>query len=107
MAWIAAVITTVDTVVTPFLSCFGYSPMAGRMISQVNLVRWIRHIAATFGRIVHLMVTISLRIFIDNELWHAYSLMLLSFHDYNTYQSSLIQIYSWLFRFLYNSRLGK
>lgn len=71
VAWVTAVVATVNSVVRPAALGIKNSALAGWMIAQRNLVFWSRHIRATISGIMYFMITICLLVFVDNVVRHS------------------------------------
>lgn len=68
MASVAAVVTAIGLTIGPL--CFPDRTMAVRMIAEVLLVRFPRHIGATCGLIVDLVIPVGLRLPVNDEMGH-------------------------------------
>lgn len=70
VAFVAAIITAIDSVPWPSTFRVCNSTATSRMLPKTDTVFRVWHMTTSCAAIVHLMVTVALRVLVKNETWH-------------------------------------
>ena len=70
VAYIAAVIAAIDAPAWILTFCLSDGAVAGQMDSKIDLIKRLRHVPATAGRVVNLVVAVGLCVLVHDKSGH-------------------------------------
>jgi hypothetical protein len=73
MTRICAVVATIDAILRPTGLCINHSLVTAGVRPKTDLISQLRHKGAPNCGVMHLVIAVGLRVFVDDEVWQSVS----------------------------------